>query len=270
MARRWRWPPETLVPPWVMKESSCSGLASTKSRLRDPERPRPRRRWRPGCRSARCGDGAREQERLGHEPDEPLEELLVEVADVDPDQHLTGGDVEQRATTLSRAVFPEPVLPMTARRLAASTRKLIAQHGLLGARERDSAWRARATPPGSSVIPSTGATTEVEVRSTSSMRPAHTEARRTHHEDPGAHHDGHQDLDEVAEEGDERTDLHLTGVDASAPNHTGDARDVDGEQHRGNMTPSSGRSERGLGEVGVGGAEAGLRRLARRRGRACR
>ena len=32
--------------------------------------------------------------------------------------------------------------------------------------------------------------------------------------------DGHQDLDEVAQEGDERTDLRLTRVMRSAPNHT--------------------------------------------------
>ena len=32
MARRWRWPPETLVPPWAMRASSPPGIAATKSR----------------------------------------------------------------------------------------------------------------------------------------------------------------------------------------------------------------------------------------------
>ena len=31
MARRWRWPPETLVPPWAIGASSPPGMAATKS-----------------------------------------------------------------------------------------------------------------------------------------------------------------------------------------------------------------------------------------------
>ena len=32
MARRWRWPPDTLLPPWVMGASRAPSMASTKSR----------------------------------------------------------------------------------------------------------------------------------------------------------------------------------------------------------------------------------------------
>ena len=82
-----------------MGESSCSGLAVDEvAGLRDVERVP--HLFVGGVLVAEAhvaGDGAREQERLlRHEPDEPLEQRLVELAHVDAtDQHLTGGDVEQ-------------------------------------------------------------------------------------------------------------------------------------------------------------------------------
>ena len=31
MARRWRWPPDTLVPPWATRASNPPGMDATKS-----------------------------------------------------------------------------------------------------------------------------------------------------------------------------------------------------------------------------------------------
>ena len=57
------------------------------------------------------------------------------------------------------------------------------------------------------------------------MRSAHTAARGTITAMNVRHHHRHQDLDEVAEEGDQRADLHVAAVDAvGAEPQRGDAR----------------------------------------------
>ena len=80
-----------------------------------------------------------------------------------------------------------------------------------------------------------------------------------HHGHERRHHHRHQDLREVAEEGDQRADLHLAAASMrSAPNHNAaDARHVEhehhGREHERHQPPGA---QRGLGEVVVGVAEA--------------
>ena len=64
------------------------------------------------------------------------------------------------------------------------------------------------------------------------MRSAHTAARGTSIDHERGHHHRHEDLGEVAEEGDQRADLHLAVVDAvgAEPQH-GDARAVEDQHH---------------------------------------
>ena len=77
-----------------------------------------------------------------------------------------------------------------------------------------------------------------------------------HHE--GGHDHRHQDLDQVAEVGDDRADLDVTGGHAvgAEPKHA-DAgqvdQHVDGGEHRGHQAPGP---QRDVGEVLVGGGEA--------------
>ena len=86
---------------------------------------------------------------------------------------------------------------------------------------------------------------------------AHRRARG-HDRDEGRHHHGHEDLDEVAEERDQRADLHLARADAVAADpDRGDARDVEDEHHgREHEGHEPAGLQRGLGEVVVGVAEA--------------
>ncbi len=88
---------------------------------------------------------------------------------------------------------------------------------------------------------------------------------RDHDRHEGRHHDRHEDLDEVAQERGQRTDLHRPPVDreGAEPEH-GDARDVhdqhDDREDEGEEAP---RTHRGLGDVGVRLLESlGLERLA--------
>ena len=88
-----------------------------------------------------------------------------------------------------------------------------------------------------------------------------------HHRHERGHHHRHQDLHEVAEEGDQRADLHVAAVDAvgAEPEH-GDARHVEHQHHdREHERHAAGRrAATVVGEVVVGVAEA----LAPRRARA--
>ena len=56
MASRCRCPPDTLVPPWAIGDVELVGLRLDEvAGLRDLQGlPHLVRRWRPGCRSARC------------------------------------------------------------------------------------------------------------------------------------------------------------------------------------------------------------------------
>ena len=119
IASRWRWPPETLVPPWATSASSPSGMrAHEVVGLRDPQR-------RPhlvlggvGLAVAQVvGDRAGEQVRLlRHQPDARVQDLGVELAHVDAvDAHAAPGRVEQARDQRARSVvLPAPVLPMIA------------------------------------------------------------------------------------------------------------------------------------------------------------
>ena len=81
---------------------------------------------------------------------------------------------------------------------------------------------------------------------------------RQDRQDQGGHQYGHQDLHEVGQERDQRTDLHPAGVDEpSAEPDQRDAGDVDGQrghrQHQG--LPATG-NQGGIGDGMVGGVEA--------------
>ena len=242
MARRWRCPPETLVPPWVMGESSCSGFASTKSRACATSSAShtsasvasglPKRTLLPTVPENRKGF-------WGTNPMTRSSSSRVEVADVDaadraPAPPVTSNsraiDVEQRG--LARAGAADD------RRGSrpASTRKLMSRStGCSAPGNANSAWRSSSdAAPGSSVTPSIGRHDRRSTcRAPPRCGPAHTDARGPIIDDQRAHHHGHQDLDEVAQERDERADLHVAGVDAvGAEPDRGDAREVDGEQHR--------------------------------------
>ena len=100
--------------------------------------------------------------------------------------------------------------------------------------------------------------TDDSVSSTSLIRSRRDRGARQQHDDEGRHHDGHQDLDEVAEEREERADLHRAVLDpeGSEPEHR-DARHVEHEhhdrEHEGEQTTGA---QRGVGELLVGDREA--------------
>ena len=81
---------------------------------------------------------------------------------------------------------------------------------------------------------------------------------RDHRHHERHHHDRHEDLDEVRQVGDERSDLQVAVGDAvgADPEH-GEARDVDdqshGREHRRHQPPGA---QRHVGQVGVGDGEA--------------
>ncbi len=119
IASRWRWPPETLVPPWAIGASSPSGIASTKSRACATSS---------ACHSSLVGgvrvavaqvarDRAGEQVRpLRDQPDPAPQHVGVELAHVDAvDEHaappVTSNSRGIRETSV---VLPAPVLPMIA------------------------------------------------------------------------------------------------------------------------------------------------------------
>ena len=118
MASRWRCPPETFVPPWVMGASNPPSISSTKSLpWAIVERAPQRLVGRVGVAVAQVArDRPAEQERLlGDERDPAPEVLAGHRADVDPiHQDRALGSVVQPRDRLMSVDLPEPVLPTMA------------------------------------------------------------------------------------------------------------------------------------------------------------
>ena len=153
MASRWRWPPDTLVPPWAMRRVEPAGHGARRSRR--PGRPRApptsRRRWRRACRSAGCSRTVPEN-RYGFCGTRPMRLHSTSGSRSRTSTPSTStapvGGVEQAGDQVERASScPTPVLPMMAVVWPGSAVKRdVAEHRLLGARvvEADVAQLERA------------------------------------------------------------------------------------------------------------------------------
>ncbi len=217
MARRWRWPPETLVPPCAIARLEPAGHAPRRSRRPGRSRAPPTspRRWRRACRSAGCSRPCPENRygRCGTRPMRPPEQLGVEVAHVDAvDQHAPAGGVEQAGDQVTSVVLPAPVLPMIAVGLARrGGKEMSVSTGCVGARVAGSrtSRNSSCAAPGDSGTGRAGGTTEDVGVEHLLMRSAQTAARGIMISHERGHHHRHQDLHQVAEERRQRADLHL-------------------------------------------------------------
>ena len=187
IASRWRWPPDTFVPPWVIGASSPSSIASTKSRP-----------WAisSACQSSSsvasgvaeaqvAGDGAREQERLlRDEPDPAPQVLAAHLADVDAvDQHLAAGGVVEARDQVDQRRLAAAGAADDRGRLARSGAERDVRAGPAprrpgsGTRRRGTRRRRAGGPDRSGVTGCSGSRIVGSVSRTSWIRPAETAAR---------------------------------------------------------------------------------------------
>src|SRR3954454_8177074 len=154
-------------------------------------------------------DRAKEEERLlGHEPDETFEEMLVEPTHVDPpDEHLALGRVEQPSDEVEERGLARPGAADDGQGLAGIDAEVeVVQHRLLRARERELGGAHLERRRSGELLDAVGRCDHRRRRLQHLLDPSGADrCARPHHQDPGAHHHAHQDLDQVAQERDQRS-----------------------------------------------------------------
>ena len=213
MHRRCRWPPDTFVPPWVIALSMPSGIACTKPlawAISSASHSSASRGVGPPVAQVRR-HGAGEQERLLRDvADLAPQQVEVEFAHVDAvDQHgAVGGVGQSRHEVHERRLAGSRAADDRRRGAGLDPERQVAQHRSVGARvgEADVAELEGAALDdlGDRVLGLADGRRGVEHLDDAV---GGDRGARDHRHHERHHHDGEQDLDEVAQVGDQRADL---------------------------------------------------------------